>query len=184
MCPSAPVTAAPSRTWVPYRGQYYFRRFAVEQPDLNWENPDIRLDLEDYQDLEIHNIYRERTEMGYSHDDVMNSIWARGRDNGRTPMQWTGGWHAGFTTGTPWLSVNPNCVKINTQDELLDPDHEQVFACTRTTLDQQMLVACNFSGEAVAVDIPGGYWDAELLLTNYKPTPGLPKPYEAMILLK
>ena len=174
----------------------------------------IRLDLEDYQDLEIHNIYRERTEMGYSHESVMNSIWARGRDNGRTPMQWTDGWHAGFTTGTPWLSVNPNCVEINAQNELddpysvfyyykrlielrkenpvfrfgnfelLDPDHEQVFAYTRNTADQQMLVVCNFSGEEVAWDVPSEYWDAELLLTNYEPTPGLLKPYEAMILLK
>ena len=174
----------------------------------------IRLDLEDYQDLEIHNIYRERTEMGYPHDHVMNSIWARGRDNGRTPMQWTDGWHAGFTTGTPWLSVNPNCVEINAQDELqdpysvfyyykrlielrkenpvfrfgnfelLDPDHEQVFAYTRNTADQQMLVVCNFSGEEVAWDIPSEYWDAELLLTNYEPTPGVLRPYEAMILLK
>ena len=174
----------------------------------------IRLDLEDYQDLEIHNIYRERTEMGYSHDSVMNSIWARGRDNGRTPMQWTDGWHAGFTTGTPWLSVNPNCVEINAQNELEDPysvfyyykrlielrkenpvfrfgnfelldaDHEQVFAYTRNTADQQMLVVCNFSGEEVAWDIPSEYWDAELLLTNYEPIPGLLRPYEAMILLK
>ena len=174
----------------------------------------IRLDLEDYRDLEIHNIYRERTEMGYSHDDVMNSIWARGRDNGRTPMQWTDGWHAGFTTGTPWLSVNPNCVEINAQSELEDPhsvfyyykrlielrkenpvfrfgnfelldaDHEQVFAYTRNTADQQMLVVCNFSGEAVAWNVPAEFADAEVLLTNYQPTPGLLKPYEAMILLK
>ena len=174
----------------------------------------IRLDIGEYQDLEIHNIYNERMALGYSHDHVMDSIWARGRDNGRTPMQWTPGWHAGFTTGTPWLAVNENCVEINAQDELedpysvfyyykrlielrkqnpvfrfgsftlLDPDHEQVFAYTRDTADQHMLVVCNFSGDAVAWEIPEEYRDAEMLLTNYETTPGILKPYEAQILLK
>ena len=174
----------------------------------------IRLDIDEYQDLEIHNIYNERMALGYSHDHVMDSIWARGRDNGRTPMQWTPGWHAGFTTGTPWLAVNENCVEINAQDELedpysvfyyykrlielrkqnpvfrfgsftlLDPDHEQVFAYTRDTADQHMLVVCNFSGDAVAWEIPEEYRDAEMLLTNYETTPGILKPYEAQILLK
>ena len=173
----------------------------------------IRLDIDEYQDLEIHNIYNERIAQGYSHDHVMNSIWARGRDNGRTPMQWTPGWHAGFTTGTPWLSVNPNCVEINAQDELadpysvfyyykrlielrkqnpvfcfgnfnlVDPDNERIFAYTRETEDQHMLVVCNFSGEAVAWEIPEEYRNAEMLLTNCETTPGLLKPYEAMMLI-
>ena len=174
----------------------------------------IHLDIDEYQDLEIHNIYNERMALGYSHDHVMDSIWARGRDNGRTPMQWTPGWHAGFTTGTPWLAVNENCVEINVQDALedpysvfyyykrlielrkenpvfrfgsftlLDPDHEQVFAYTRDTEDQHMLVVCNFTGETVAWEIPEDYRDAQLLLTNYETTPGILKPYEARILLK
>ena len=68
--------------------------------------------------------------------------------------------------------------------ELLDADHEQIFAYTRNTADQQMLVVCNFSGEAVAWNVPAEFADAELVLTNYESTPGLLKPYEAMILLK
>ena len=174
----------------------------------------IRLDIDEYQDLEIHNIYNERMALGYPHDHVMNSIWARGRDNARTPMQWTSGWHAGFTTGTPWLAVNENCVEINAQDaledpysvfyyykrlielrktnpvfrfgnfELLDPDNEKIFAYTRNTADQQMLVVCNFSGEAVAWEIPGEFRDAQMLLTNYETTPGILKPYEAQMFLK
>ena len=51
----------------------------------------IRLPLEQYQDLEIHNMYKERTERGDSPESVMQSIWARGRDNARTPMQWRQG---------------------------------------------------------------------------------------------
>ena len=128
-------------------------------------------------------------------------------------MQWTPGWHAGFTTGTPWLPVNPNCVEINAQDaledpfsvfyyykrlielrktvpvfrhgffSLVDPDSEQVFAYTRDTADQHLLVVCNFTGEEVAWDIPEAFRDAAVLLTNYEPTPGILKPYEAMMLL-
>ena len=173
----------------------------------------IRLDIDEYQDLEIHNIYAERIAQGYPHEHVMNSIWARGRDNGRTPMQWTSGWHAGFTTGTPWLAVNPNCVEINAQDELedpysvfyyykrlielrktnhvfrygnfslIDPDNERIFAYERQTEDQRMLVVCNFSGDHVAWDIPGDYQGGEVVLTNYETTPGLLKPYEAVMII-
>ena len=173
----------------------------------------IRLELPQYRDVEIHNLFAERTAQGYDPADVMNSIWARGRDNARTPMQWTPGWHAGFTTGTPWLPVNPNCVEINAQDaledpfsvfyyykrlielrktvpvfrygafELVDADSEQVFAYTRQMDGQAMLVVCNFTGEDVEWEIPAEFADAEILLTNYEPTPGILKPYEAMMLL-
>ena len=173
----------------------------------------IRLDLSQYVDVEIHNMYAERTANGYDPEDVMKSIWARGRDNARTPMQWTSGWHAGFTDGTPWLPVNGNCVQINAEDSLADPfsvfyyykclielrkalpvfrfgsfelvdaDNEQVFAYTRDMDGQHMLVVCNFTGEEVAWDIPEAYRDGQILLTNYEPTPGILKPYEAMMLL-
>ena len=173
----------------------------------------IRLELEQYRDVEIHNMYRERTGWGMDHDTVMNSIWARGRDNARTPMQWTSGWHAGFTTGTPWMPVNHNCVEINAEAALedpysifyyykrlielrktvpvfrdgsftlVDPDNEEVFAYTRDTENQHMLVACNFTGAEVAWELPDEYRDAQVLLTNYEPTPGILKPYEAMMLL-
>ena len=173
----------------------------------------IRLELEQYRDVEIHNMYRERTGWGMDHDTVMNSIWARGRDNARTPMQWTSGWHAGFTTGTPWMPVNHNCVEINAEAALedpysifyyykrlielrktvpvfrdgsftlVDPDNEEVFAYTRDTENQHMLVACNFTGAEVAWELPDEYRDAQVLLTNYEPTPGILKPYEAAMYL-
>ena len=50
----------------------------------------------------------------------MASIYARGRDNARTPMQWSEEPNAGFTTGTPWLPVNPNYVSINARQALAD----------------------------------------------------------------
>ncbi len=60
-------------------------------------------DISHYRDIESLNMYKERIEAGYDKDDVMKSIYARGRDNARTPMQWDGSANAGFTAGTPWI---------------------------------------------------------------------------------
>lgn len=170
----------------------------------------IRLPLEQYRDLEIFNFYRERMAKGYSHEALMRSIWARGRDNARTPMQWTAEENAGFTTGTPWLPVNPNYRQINARQELADPnsvfhyykklialrktypvfrdgnfrllcpEDRQVFAYTRDTETEHLLVACNFSGETAAFACPEEYRQAEVLLANYPdPKRDTLRPYEA-----
>ena len=169
----------------------------------------IRLDIEQYVDLEIHNIYQERIAKGYAPEEVMNSIWARGRDNARTPMQWTAGEGAGFTTGTPWLPVNPNCAEINAQAAMADPDSvfhyyrklielrktypvfrdgaftllcpedERVFAYTRDTEHGHLLVVCNFTANEVVFQWPETYRDAELLIGNYNDRAPALRPYEA-----
>ena len=175
----------------------------------------IRLPLEQYQDLEIHNMYKERTERGDSPESVMQSIWARGRDNARTPMQWTAGENAGFTTGTPWLPVNENHTVINAAAALADPDSifyyykklialrkelpvfrdgrftllcpedEQLFAYTRDTETEHLLVVCNFSGREASFDFPAEYRGAECLVSNYKePSVQTIRPYEAWMLIK
>ncbi len=161
----------------------------------------IRLDISQYRDLEIHNLYRERLEQGYPWEQVMASIYARGRDNARTPMQWTAGENAGFTTGTPWLPVNENHSHINAeqalQDEnsvfyhykklialrkgmpifrdgsftLLCPEEEQVFAYTRDLEREHLLVVCNFSGREAWFPIPEAYRGAEQLISNYEGEP-------------
>ena len=61
----------------------------------------VRYDIEDYRDVEIHNMYKARIEAGYDKEDVMNSIYAKGRDNARTPMQWDDSENAGFTRWYP-----------------------------------------------------------------------------------
>ena len=133
--------------------------------------------IEDYRDIEIHGMYKERMEAGYPEKDIMESIYAKGRDNARTPMQWDGSANAGFTSGTPWIGVNPNYREINAAEELKDPDSifhyyqklirlrkehevfvegsfrllleddEQIFAYEREYQGKKLLVLANFTDE-------------------------------------
>ncbi len=174
----------------------------------------IPLELEELVDLESINVYQERVARGYDPEDVMRSIHARGRDNARSPMQWTAGENAGFTTGTPWVKVNPNHTEINAEAALADPnsvfyyyqklialrktfeafrdgdftllcpEDEQIFAYVRSTPREKMLVLCNFSGEEAGFDIPGEFQDAEVLIANYEGEADTLRPYEARILHK
>ena len=172
----------------------------------------LKLPLEQYVDVEIHNLFRDRTAEGYSPEAVMESIWARGRDNARTPMQWTAGENAGFTTGTPWLSINPNHATVNAEAALADPDSvfyhyqklialrkrhkvfrdgsftllcpqdENIFAYTRDTEQEHLLVVCNFSGNEQPFAVPEAFENAQLLLSNYPDRTEVLRPYEAYML--
>ncbi|WP_237241505.1 alpha-glucosidase [Rothia nasimurium] len=78
-------------------------------------------DLADYNDLEIHDHYAKLVGSGVvDHDTMLRYISASGRDNARTPMQWTAGEQAGFTSGTPWLKLNPRYTDINAEAALAD----------------------------------------------------------------
>ncbi len=78
--------------------------------------------IDEYRDIETFNFYnmsvRENKE---DIKKVMNSIYIKGRDNARTPMQWNGEENAGFTSGRPWIGVNPNYREINAEEALKDP---------------------------------------------------------------
>lgn len=76
--------------------------------------------IEDYQDIETINMYKEKREQGIPHEKIMESIYAKGRDNARTPMQWTP--DGGFTTGVPWMQMNNNVNEINAESALANPD--------------------------------------------------------------
>ncbi|MEU4206846.1 glycoside hydrolase family 13 protein [Rothia terrae] len=83
-------------------------------------------DINDYNDIEIHDNYRKLVDSGtVSHENMMRYISASGRDNARTPMQWDNSKHAGFTDGTPWLKLNPRYTEINADQAL--SDKESVF---------------------------------------------------------
>ena len=84
-------------------------------------------DISQADDVETKNMYQERLAEGYSKEEVLASINAKGRDNARTPIQWDDSKEAGFTTGHPWLPVNPNYTEINVDNALEDP--ESIFYC-------------------------------------------------------
>lgn len=156
----------------------------------------IRLPIQDYVDLEIRNFYEDRMARGFPEEAVMESIYQRGRDNARTPMQWSDGENAGFTTGTPWLPVNPNYREINGEAErknpdsvfhyyqkliclrktydvipfgsfsLVDPENEEIFAYERELGGEHLLVVCNFTGREVPWQIPEAYEKARCLIEN------------------
>lgn len=171
-----------------------------------------RLALEQYRDVEIHNLYRDRSAKGYAHEDIMESIYRRGRDNARTPMQWTAGENAGFTEGKPWMPLNPNYPAINAESALADPnstfyyyqklialrkeypifrdgdftlldaENEKIFAYTRQLGDNKMLIVCNFTAEEVSFPTPAEFEAARVLLSNYENRSNTLRPYEAKIL--
>ena len=172
----------------------------------------IQLPIEQYQDLEIRNFYQKRRAEGCPEEEILRSIYAKGRDNARTPMQWNAGPGAGFTTGTPWLPVNPNYREINAQAEMADPDsvfacyqklialrkrypvfvegdfalheaeHPQLFVYERSLGEEKLLVVCNFGDEATPWKAPDPWKNAQVLIENCPRQEGTLQPWEARIL--
>jgi oligo-1,6-glucosidase len=166
----------------------------------------------DFRDIESVNYYTAAVAAGASPDDVLVALRAKSRDNARTPMQWDDSPHAGFSTGEPWLPVNPNYPEINAaaaradpdsvfhhyrrlielrQTEpavpygdftMLLPDDERVYAFTRSYQGVQLLVLANLSGAPSTVDVPG-WAGAELVLgTHATGGTGTLAPWESRIL--
>lgn len=80
------------------------------------------LPIEQYQDVETKNIYKEKINQGWSHERIMTAIATKGRDNARSPMQWSDKDYAGFSTHKPWLLVNPNYKSINASSAVTNSD--------------------------------------------------------------
>lgn len=78
--------------------------------------------IDDVSDIESINMYNERLKAGYDPQTLIHAINVKGRDNARTPIQWNNTKNAGFTTGTPWLHVNPNYHQINVEAALNEPN--------------------------------------------------------------
>lgn len=76
-------------------------------------------DISDFRDLDSVNAYYELTQKGiFSPESMLRRLRWKSRDNARSPMQWDAGQNAGFTTGTPWIMVNPNYTTINAAEQL------------------------------------------------------------------
>ena len=140
--------------------------------------------IDDFADIESVNHYREAVANGADPEAVLRVLRRISRDNARTPMQWDGGPQAAFTTGLPWLAVNPNHATINAADAVADPDSvfhhyrrlielrhaepvvahgdfrmllpddPQVYAFTRSYGGVELLVVANLSADVVRADVP------------------------------
>lgn len=149
-----------------------------------------RYELSEYDDIEIRNAYQElvKKNQSISEEAFTEAVWTVGRDNGRTPMQWDQTAHAGFTTGTPWLKVNPRYEEINVEEALEDedsifyyyqkliglrheeailtegsyrlllPEHEQLFAYEREWQGERWLVVANLTEQEVLTGELAEYW--------------------------
>ena len=173
--------------------------------------------LAQFDDVAVHNFVDKMHARGYTDGDILAQIRDSARDNARTPMQWDDSTQGGFTTGEPWLAVNPNYRTLNAAQQqndpnsvfqyyrrlirlraahktlvhgtydLILPEHDQVYAYTRSNDNEQFVVLVNMSGEPAGlsdceVDLEG----AEQLLGNRDhvtagPTDRL-QPWEARVL--
>lgn len=76
-----------------------------------------RNDITEYDDISTKDQYQWALEAGCSEEEALRCCYENSRDNARTPMQWSGNANGGFTSGTPWLAMNPNYTQINVEEQ-------------------------------------------------------------------
>ncbi|WP_455055945.1 glycoside hydrolase family 13 protein [Merdimonas faecis] len=178
-------------------------------------------DVSDFRDLDSINAYRELTGQGvFTPEEMLRYLRYKSRDNARTPFQWSDEKHAGFSSGEPWIMVNPNYKKINAREQmmredsifcyyqklirirkqydivvygtydLLLPEDPELYVYTRTLGEEQLLIVCNFYGNARMFTLPDS-WElekTELMIGNYKDfklgKELTIRPYETVVLRK
>ncbi len=153
-------------------------------------------DENDYRDVETINYFKEVKSEGGDMNHALDMVYTQGRDNVRTPIQWDSSSEAGFTSGEPWIKVNPNYTEINVEaaeqerDSILHylrkmialrkdsdvlqngdysdlyPDHESLYIFSRETESDKVIIVMNFSDDVQ--DIPSGLELGEVLISNYK----------------
>lgn len=151
--------------------------------------------LKDYRDIETLNMVKEYLEKGWAIEKIMASIYAKSRDNSRTPMQWSKQSNSGFTSGTPWLNVNPNYMEINVENDQADPngvynyfkelfairkkfsvfsngsfhllfeESDDSFIYTRKNEEMTILVVSSFHSKPITLDL-GSYSSFSQLIVN------------------
>lgn len=178
---------------------YFFMQgtpFIYQGQEIGMTNVQFE-ELTDYDDIQSVNRARQMMEEGTPREEAMNYIYASSRDNVRTPMQWNAQPEAGFTTGTPWLGVNPNYADINVAESVKDPNsiyhfykemialrrdnealiygsyelvlplHKQVYAYKRQGESETYLIVVNVFNDSAEVDLTP-FDLKELVLTNYE----------------
>jgi oligo-1,6-glucosidase len=184
--------------------------FYYNGDELGMNNPGFTR-IEEYRDVATLNEYRHLENSGGDPGAYLKEIAFSSRDNGRTPMQWDASVHAGFTSGTPWIGLDPDHVTVNVAAQepdpnsclnyfrrltklrkenpvlvygkytLLDKDNPDVYAYTREWKGEKWLVVLNFSARTVA--LPVSVAGGKVMIDNY-PAPGKAgelRPYEAVV---
>ncbi len=175
---------------------YVYQGEEIGMTNCPWES------LDEINDIESSNNVRQNIEKGLiRQEDAIEIMRRQSRDNARTPMQWDDTENAGFTTGKPWLRINPDYVTVNAKDaanrdtsvyayyreliklrkssdlivygefEMLYPDSSEIFAYTRTLGDEKLFVACNFTDHDAEVQAPDGFEGTERVIGNYEDAP-------------
>ncbi|MOA21912.1 Oligo-1,6-glucosidase [compost metagenome] len=157
--------------------------------------------IDQYRDVETLNYYKEKRADAVPEKEIMNAVHKKSRDNARTPMQWDHSEQAGFTTGEPWMQINPNYLEINVEDDLKNPEsifkyykqlialrkkhkvivygeydlllpqHEEIYAYTRTLDKDLLVVILNFSDREPIFEMPEeiNLKGINQLISNYLP---------------
>ncbi len=166
----------------------------IGMTNVKWKN------ISDYKDVETLGVYEEKLKAGENPDKIMEAIYAKGRDNARTPMQWDDSANAGFTTGKPWILVNENYLDINVKKASKDDnsvlhfyknlikirknvasinegeyipllkEYESVIAYLRKSDKETLLVVCNFYDQNQVVELDN-FTVKELIISNYDQSP-------------
>lgn len=152
---------------------------------------------EEFRDIESVNAIKEWCDSGVvSKEDFWPCLLKKSRDNASTPVQWDDTENAGFTTGRPWIGVNPNYTEINAKAETADEnsvfhyykklialrkqnpimvygkyellleDSEELFVYTRTLEEEKLLVVCSFSDKETVFEIPDEFVGKACLISN------------------
>jgi len=193
--------------------------YIYQGEEIGMTNPDFD-DISKYRDVESLNIYEMKWGEGMSNEGIIGILQQKSRDNSRTPMQWNEEENAGFTTNTPWISVADNYKKVNVKKaledkqsifyhykrliklrkkydvitkgkyEIIDVNHPNIWAYTRTLDNEVLLVVNNFYGETLTYFVPDEVqltgMKQEVLLSNYEDSSEdirnlVLRPYESIV---
>ncbi|MBQ7487354.1 MAG: alpha-glucosidase [Clostridia bacterium] len=166
---------------------YIFQRgtpFLYQGQEIGMTN--IRLpSIDQYLDVVSKNAYHSLLRF-LSEEKRMRVIYVSSRDSARTPVQWTAGQNAGFTSGTPWFTINPNYETVNAETEVADKDsilnfyraclalrkgnetllwgayrehhpwNGRIYMYERYTEQERIIIICSFSAREQKVKLPKG----------------------------
>ena len=171
---------------------YYYNGDELAMTNAGFEK------IEDFKDIPMLNEYQFQKNQGADLNKFLEKIKFEARDNGRTPFQWSNTEKAGFTTGNPWIKINPNYTEINAETEdknansplnyfrkltklrkdnlvlvygkytLLDEANESVYAYTRELNGKKMLVLLNFKDKEASANTGVEMSKAKVILDNYE----------------